>query len=522
MRRTLLFGLLAEPPPNVIADHDSPAPVYEQVHVPHAFGGTMSRASRPGHPGPTAVIVIAPDERTAEIVIEGRRQVVSGQAPKDTRRAALDVATGHAARIGGPVLIDARDANGYWRLVATPDGVVRAADPPPPGPAPNTTPPVPEKAGGGRKRVFVIVGAVVLALALIGGVGAVVLRFLPDSTTTASEAGEDEPTSDGPILDHPAPPGYATTVEITEELAPDTLPGVSGDGENLVYIDPAERLNLLNADGSREWSVNLPFEAAEVLGSPRFVEYDGAPHVAIETAGALWFWPATGGNAGNIELREAASAQYAGSGVLVRGDDSAYVPIDGGLEEIDTPGGSGAMLAEDGRALAGVLRGPWHWVAPDEDPRKVEPEEPEGAGDLDSIMTFIRGYAIVLWEMEEGDDLLLAFHDNTDGSVLGTAEVDPDDLEDVRHRTGPLGSELAAYGPVLFEPGSGETTVIPGFEPEIAIGERIFGELDGTRVAVDASGETVEVPEDAEMPRGLLGDRAVVVREDHLYAIPPE
>ncbi|MFB8761924.1 hypothetical protein [Nocardiopsis alba] len=526
MRRTPLFGLLAEPPPNVIADHDSPAPVYEQVHVPHAFGGTMSRAPSPGHPGPTAVIVIAQDERTAEIVIEGRRQVVSGRLPKDTRRAALDVATGYAARIGGPVIIDARDANGYWRLVATPDGVVRAADPPPvPASAPSAPEearPAPEKNGGGRKRVFVIVGVVVMVLVLIGGGSAVALRFLPGSATTASETEGEEETSDGPTLDHPAPPGYATTVEITEELAPDTLPGVSADGENLVYIDPAARLNLLNADGSREWSVNLPFEAAEVLGSPRFVEYDGAPHITIETAGALWFWPATGGNAGNIELREAASAQYAGSGVLVRGDDGAYVPIDGELEEIDTPGGSGAMLAEDGRALAGVLRGPWHWVAPDEDPLKVEPEEPEGAGDLDSIMTFIRGYAIVLWEMEEGDDLLLAFHDNTDGSVLGTAEVDPDDLEDVRHRTGPLGPELAAYGPVLFEPGSGSTTVLPGFEPEIAIGERIFGELDGTRVAVDASGETVEVPEDAETPRGLLGDRAVVVREDHLYAIPPE
>ncbi len=57
----------------------------------------MNRASGPGHSRPTVVIVVAPDERSAEIVIEGQRRLVQGQAPKETRRAALDVATGYAA-----------------------------------------------------------------------------------------------------------------------------------------------------------------------------------------------------------------------------------------------------------------------------------------------------------------------------------------------------------------------------------------------------------------------------------------
>ncbi len=365
-----------------------------------------------------------------------------------------------------------------------------------------------------------IVGALGLVLLLLIGAGVVALRFLPGSSPEVSD--EAEPETGAVPLEHPAPPGYADTVDIFEELAPDTLPAVSGDGESLVYIDPDERLNLLAADGSREWSVTLPFEAGEVLGAPRFVEYGGAPHVVIETADSLWLWPEDGGAASNVSLSESDSAQYPGSGVLVRDDDSAYVLVDGELAEVDTPGGSAAMLADDGRALAGVLQGPWHWVAPDEDPREVEPEVPEGAGDLDAIMTFIRGYAMVRWEMEEGDDHLLAFHDNMDGSVLGTAEIAPEALEDVRHRTGPLGADLAAYGPVLFTPDSGETTVVPGFEPEIAIGDRIFGELDGVPVAVDASGEPTEVPEGAQTPRGLLGDRAVVVHDDHLYAIPPQ
>ncbi|MEU3306429.1 hypothetical protein [Nocardiopsis sp. NPDC006832] len=492
----------------------------------------MSRASRPGHPRPTAVIVIAPDERNAEIVIEGRRQVVQGQAPKETRRAALDVATGYAAHIGQPVLVEARDANGYWRLLATPDGVVQAADQPvpgppqgpprqpPTGPGPATGPTAPKDraAGAKRRRLLLGVGAAGLALLLLVGGGLVAARFLSGSTEASGEEGDDTTVE----LDHPAPPGFATTVDITEELAPDTLPSVDREGERLAYIDPAERLNLLNAEGSREWSVDLPFEAGKALGSPRFVEFDGGTHVALETPGALWLWPEEGGTAVNVELTESASAQFVGDGVLVRDDDNAYVLVDGELAKVETPGGSAALLAEDGRALAGVLQGPWHWVAPGEDPQRVEPEQPDGAGDLAEVMTFLRGYALVHWETDDGDGHLLAFHDNTDGSVLGTAEVEEEDLAEVQHRTGPLGPDLAAYGPVLFAPGSGETNVVPGFEPEVALGDQVFGELDGSRVALDASGAPTDVPEGAETPRGLLGDRAVVVHDGHLYAFSPE
>ncbi|WP_316042189.1 hypothetical protein [Nocardiopsis sp. CNR-923] len=76
----------------------------------------MSRASRPGRTRPTVVIVIAPDERSAEISIEGHRQIVTGHVPKETRRAALDVATGYAARIGQPVLVAPATptASGGW------------------------------------------------------------------------------------------------------------------------------------------------------------------------------------------------------------------------------------------------------------------------------------------------------------------------------------------------------------------------------------------------------------------------
>jgi hypothetical protein len=481
----------------------------------------MSRASRPGHSRPTAVIVIAPDERSAEIVIEGQRQVVTGPAPQETRRAALDVATGYAARIGQPVLVDARDANGYWRLVATPDGVVQAADQAvadgPQPPAQGAVPVGRDKGSRGRK--LVMGGAAVLALLLVVGVGVAVTRFLPGASDTPGGARTGD---DDVALEHSAPPGFEPVVDLTEELAPETQPGIDRDGSVLAYVDPEGRLNLIDAEGSRRWSVDLPFDAAAGLGAPRFVDYGGENTIVMETADTLWFWPVSGDPASSVELPESGSARYAGDSVLVRDDDSAYLPVDGELEEIESPGSSVPMLAADERALTAVVSGPWNWIEPGGEAEQVHAQRPGEAGEMEAVLTALREYVIVRWEPLQGDGAILAFHDREDGSVLGSAEIAQDALDDVGHLSAPIGLELVVYGPVLFDPASGETAVVEGFTPDITVGDQVFGELDGTRVALDASGEPSEVPEDAQTPRGLLGDRAVVVHDGHLYAIPPE
>lgn len=491
----------------------------------------MSRASRPEHSRPTAVIVIAPDERSAEIVIEGQRQVVTGLAPKETRRAALDVATGYAAHIGQPVLVDARDANGYWRLIATPAGVVQAADQaltdrpqqsaagPGSSDRDSSSPSAGTKKGGGGRKVL-IGGAVVLALLLVAGGGVVVTNVMLGGPAPSEE--DAEPDTDGVSLEFPPPPGYASTVDFSEELAPDTQPGISRDGSYLAYIDAGDQLNLLGPEGTREWSVDMPFEAGNGLGAPRFVQYGGEETVVMETADTLWFWPATGESPTSITLPESGSARYAGDSVLVRADDASYLPIDGELEEFEAPGSSEPMLAADDRALTAVVNGPWQWVEPGGDEEEVQAESPHGAGDMEGVVTALREYVIVRWEAQPGEGSILAFHDREDGAVLGAAEIEEDALEGVSHLSGPIGAELVAYGPVLFSPATGETTVVPGFTPEITVGSQVFGELDGERVALDASGSPSEVPEDAQTPRGLLGDRAVVVSDDHLYAISPE
>ncbi|MGQ4268062.1 hypothetical protein [Nocardiopsis changdeensis] len=480
----------------------------------------MSRASRPGHPRPTAVIAIAPDERSAEIVIEGQRQVVTGSVPKETRRAALDVATGYAARIGQPVLIDARDSNGYWNLVATPDGVVQAADrlPPTAGPAPAAArPPAPAERPGRGRRGLVIAGAAALAVVLLGGAGFVAWNLIPGDDPAAQTT-----TTEAQVLGHPAPPGYGDTVEFSEALAPGSQPGVSRDGDLMAFMDPDERLTLFDASGERLWSAALPAASTEFLGPPRFVDYDGEPAVVMETTGTLWFWPVAGGEHTSITLPEDASTQYVGSSALVRSGDDALVPVGGELAPVEVPGGAAPMLAEGAEVLTAVRTGAWTWVDPEGEVAEVTARRPENAGEMESVVTALREYVIVRWEPLRGEGAVLAFHDSRDGSVIGAAEIDPADLEDVRHRSGPIGTAAVSYGPVVMDPETGTTAVVPGFEPQVAVGATVFGQLGGAPAAVDTAGEVRRPDPASAQPAGLLGGNAIVVHEDHLYAIPSQ
>ncbi|WP_028649368.1 hypothetical protein [Nocardiopsis sp. CNT312] len=483
----------------------------------------MSRASRPGQSRPTVVIVIAPDERSAEIAVEGHRQTVVGRVPKETRRAALDVATGYAARVGQPVLVDARDASGFWHLVATPDGVVRAADRVDPGPVPAPRPS--ERARGGAGRRLLIVGAAALALVLVAAVGVFVLRYLPGSplasgtdTEGTGEGGDGAPER----LAVAAPPGFSRMIAFERPVAPGSEVRISRDGEHMSHVDPEGRLTLSDTAGEPLWQVELPGDPAGFLGAPRFVEYGGDEAIVIETAEALWFWPLDDPEPASVDLPDGARVQYVGGSPLVFDGGEPSVPVDGGLEGVDPPEGAGAMFATGGRVLAARVSGPWFWIDRDGIVAEVAGRRPEGAGGVDSVVTALREYVLVLWQPGQGEDGHLTYHDREDGSVVGTVEVDPADLEDVDHRSLAVGTDILGYGHTVVDPGTGEGVAVSGFASQIAVGDQVFGHMDdGRSVAVGADGEPVELADGATFPVGLLGTNAIVVHDDHLYAISP-
>src|SRR5699024_5379745 len=177
---------------------------------------------------------------------------------------------------------------------------------------------------------------------------------------------------------------------------------------------------------------------------------------------------------------------------------------------------------EGEEVLIAVSNGPWRWIDADGEGEEVTPRRPDEAGELVAVVTALREYVIVRWESLRGDGEFLAFHDSRSGEALGGSEIAPDDLEGVGHRSAPIGTRTVAYGPVILDTQSGRAVTVPGFLPEMAVDSQVFGELDERDVGVGADGEPVDVPEGAEIPRGLLGANAIVVHEDHLYAISPQ
>ncbi|GAA3735197.1 hypothetical protein HDA32_003959 [Spinactinospora alkalitolerans] len=486
----------------------------------------MSTGAEPMPQWHHVTLAIAPDERSAEVTIEGRTRLVTGQGAKETRRAAIGAIAEYATRTGRHVVIDAQDAHSVWQLVATPAGVVRAAA---------TPPQPPQRSRRGRRLAVVAVGGV-LAVGVLAGAGVAAVRLLPDATVVPVD-GSSAPAS-ATFETRPAPPGFTRQADWRLPMAPGTRPAVALDGSAAALIDPDERLMVVGPGGTETWSAELPVEVGDIDGPLRFARDGDTQRVVLVGDGALWLWPAGGGVPERFDLPDDAEVSFAGTGPLVTAGDDAFVPSfaassedsaeaaaspggfsEGELVRVEPPGGTGAMLADGGEVLAASADGPWAWAGGEEEPREVEADRPEGAEEVDRVLTASAGYVIVRWSADDEDRTVLAVHDAGDGSVTASAAIAPDELEDARWVDG---DRTAAYGPLLVDLADGTTDVLSGFIPVNAAGDTLYGELDGAPVAVGADGEPVELEEDTARPWGLLDGRAVVVADDDLYALSPE
>ncbi|MFC4565433.1 hypothetical protein ACFO4E_26550 [Nocardiopsis mangrovi] len=476
-------------------------------------GGVMSRDNgAPPHRAPV-VLVVSPDERSAEVTIQGHTRVVTGDSPKETRNAALDHAAGYAAHLGTPVLINARDANGAWQLIISPTGVVRAAGGTEIEMAAKRAP------GAGRRgrRVVLVTAGGALAIATVAGIGVAAVQMLPGLTpATQVDSGEDPAVT---LEARSAPPGFTTQADWRLATLPGTRPGVAADGSAVAFIDPEERITVAGPDGSTLWSADLPLPAGDIEGAPTFVaDAQGDLGLAVTGNGTLWQWPAGGGEPAEFELPSGARVTFAGASPLVLGDGAALVPDDGDLRPVAIPSGYGAMLADPGRVLAAVQDGPWRWVGLDGETTEVEPETPEGADDIAEVLTARSDHVIVRWSADD-DREVLAVHDSADGSVVAQTPVDPALLDGARWLAN---GTVAAYGPVVVDIGGGSATVLEGFAPASAAAGFVYGEAAGASIAVGPDADPVNLPADVARPWGVIDGRAVVIADGDLYALSPE
>ncbi|MDA2814105.1 hypothetical protein O4J56_25890 [Nocardiopsis sp. RSe5-2] len=458
------------------------------------------------------VVVIAPDERSAEITIAGRTQVVTGETPRQTRSGAMDAAASYAAHLGRPVLVNARDANGSWQLSVSPTGVVQSV-----GGTDAELIGTPEKkkgsSGKGRIIALSVVGGV-LVLGLLGGGGYLALGLLPSGGSGGGGGGGDD---GGTVVfdSRPAPPGFSDEAVWTRVLASESNPAVAPDGGSAVFVSEEGALTVVDPDGEERWTSELPEGVSPKGAAPYFVVDGDGYGVALLDDGTLWQWPADGGDPVETAIPDGARVSFPGHAPLVEDGGEAFIPEDGELAPVDVPEGYGAMLNDGRNVLTAVRSGPWEWVGPGGE--QVEPEEPEGADDMDELLTARAETVVVVWSAGGGESVL-AVHDSRDGSVIAQSPVDPDDLEDARWVEG---DGVAAYGPVVFDLDGGAAHDV-GLTPLSASGDWVFGELDGESVAVDSAGEPTVLEENTARPWGILGDRAVVVSGDSVYALSPE
>ncbi|GAB3204769.1 hypothetical protein ACQEU5_03270 [Marinactinospora thermotolerans] len=460
--------------------------------------------SHPDH----VILVVSADELSAEVTVAGQSHVVTGRDPKETRRAALAIATGYAARTGRTVLIDARDAYRSWRLTATPTGVVRAAD------APGAPRPVRPRPRNGRKIALVAAGGAV-AVALLAGAGFTVVQLLSGPAEVTAQEEAERIVFDS----RPVPPGFTDQAAWRLPMAEGTSPAVAPDGSAAALFGPDDRLTVLGPDGTPAWSSDAPVPLDAIDQPLRFIADGDVFRIAFVADGALWIWPAEGGEPERVDLPDEATVTFAGTSPLIADGDRGLVVSGGRATPVELPEGMSALLADRDRVLAASVDGPWAWVAPGEDPREVSPAKPDGARELDAVVTASERHVIVRWTTADDARVLLAVHDAGDGAVVAAAEVAPDDLAEARWEES---DDLAAYGPVLVEPSKGTARIVPGFTPLTSAGDTLYGEVDGAPVALGHDGEPVELEEDTARPWGLLDGHAVVAGAGALYALAPE
>ncbi|TDQ49999.1 hypothetical protein [Actinorugispora endophytica] len=473
----------------------------------------MSGNGTPPHVEERVTVVISPDEMSADVTIQGQTRTVRGGDAKETRRAALDHAAGYATHIGRPVIIEARDAFSVQRLQALPGGVIRGLTETPPPSRPRKAP---KPRGGGSGRLPVVITAVVLAVVLVAVVGIIVVRFMPDSTAAQEETGTEVETV--PFDARPAPAGFSDEAIWRIPLSEGTRPAVADDGSRVAVIGADGKLAVIGADGRRTWEADLPLPVGDLQGPLRFAAAEDGFHVVAVGSAGLWIWPVEGGEPQDYELSEDAQVTFGGSGPLVTTEDGASLPVDGELVPVEAPDDTGAMLAHQSTVLMASANDAWFWAPAEGEPDRVAPAEPENAGDLDRVITASENHVVVRWESEEDDRVILAVHDADDGSVFSSTVIAAGELADARWIEGP---DVAAYGPIVVDLGSGENRVLPGFSPLSAAGGTLYGELDDGQVAVGADGEPIEMDQDAARPWGLLDGHAIVLADNDLYALSP-
>jgi hypothetical protein len=448
------------------------------------------------------------DDHNAEVKIAGRSHPVNHHDP---RQAAIALVTERAAQLGRPIKATAVESDGAsWPLVIHPDGQVEAV----------------ERAVKTSKPIWPIIAAAALAVVLIGGTALYLLVIRKpgpqDNTPVASPKLPDLPTPKivpDQFAARPVPPGWTANANWTVDLAENTNPAVSPDGSQVAVITPDNKIAVFDSNGKVLWQDKVPREAS----SPVYTTVDSKLVVAVTAPGTLLYWAGEGAEPTEIELPNSATVQFFGSSPLVvlSGDAGASLVSGDQLHPVgNQPRLSTMLLAEGDKALMARYAGPLFWSQNGKDPVELSLKRPAGATTINHIVAASPGRVVVQWNTGKPDEVIPTVNSTANGAVVATCPKTNSGQTDGWKWVPDQAGKVAAYGECLINFTSKTTGSVSQFQPLSVNQTTIYGEKNGTLLAIaPGGGQQSPLADGTARPWGIAGDHAIVVHASVLYAL---
>jgi hypothetical protein len=448
------------------------------------------------------------DDHNAEVKIAGRSHPINHHDP---RQAAVALVTERAAQLGRPVKATAVESDGAsWPLVIHPDGQVEAVEP----------------AVKSSKPIWPIIAAAVLAVLLIGGT-ALYLLVLRDPGTQVTKPKESPKLPDLPaptvgpdeFAARPVPPGWTTHASWTVDIAANTFPAVSPDGSQVAIITSDRKIAVFDSNGKVLWQDQVPRESS----SPVYTTVDSKPVVAVTAPGTLIYWAGGGAQPTEIELPNAATAQFFGTSPLVvlAGNAGASLVSGDQLHPVEhQPRLSTILLAEGDKALMARYAGPLYWSQTGRDLVEVSLKPPAGAKSINHVVAASPGRVVVQWNTGKADEVIPTVNSTVNGAVVATCPKTSGSLASGWKWVPDQAGKVAAYGECLINFTNHQTGSSSQFQPLSITQTTVYGQVNGGLVSIaPGGGKRTPLPTGTARPWGLAGDHAIVVHASVLYAL---
>ncbi|MFF1818791.1 hypothetical protein ACFVWG_15930 [Kribbella sp. NPDC058245] len=462
------------------------------------------------------------DDHNAEVKIAGRSHPVNHHDP---RQAAIALVTERAAQLGRAMKATAVEADGTsWPLVIHPDGEVEAVEA-------QTR----KRSGGGggggggggnaQKPIWPIIVAFVLAGVLIFGT---VLYLKVFRNSGGPPAAKTEPGKLPPLPEpsvapdqfsaRPVPPGWTTKADWSVDIAANTTPAISPDGNEVAVLTPDHKIAVFDSDGKVKWQDKVPNDAE----SPVYTTVDSKRVLAVASEDTLYYWPGDGLEAIEVELPNSSAVQFFGTSPLVdlAGDAGASVVSGKVLQTVpNQPRLSTVLLAQGTKALFARYAGPLYWSEPGKELQEVDLKTPGGGKDVERVVAASPELVLSFYTNGKKDEVIPTVQSTATGAVVATCRAtNVNEAQNWQWLPDP-NRKIAAWGACLINFSNGRTSILPNFRPYSITGTTIFGTTGSNLIAITPGGKPTTLATDTARPWGIAGSHAIILHDSVVYAL---